>query len=401
MRKRGRKKVNKIRLTDQYLINVHAAVRGRRYLYDEVVPGLVVQITESGRKSWQVYKTFQRKPVRFTLGVFPIMSVAEARQAAIEVLAGMSRGIHPQEKRRTATAQAVTYREIFQRYFEEHLKPHTRSWEAAGKSFDLYFRELADRRVVDLTPFTVQQWFNRIATERGKATANRQFNTLRACIRWAVTCRLIDLDRDPTANVQTFKIEGSTRYLTPEEFQRLAKVLRENPGEVADAIWLLYYTAARKGNVLAMAWEELDIRAGTWSIPARKSKSGKALVLPLTKGALQVLERRLFATKSTGWVFPSCDSASGHVENIDHAWQGLREMAGIPDVRIHDLRHTAGSVLGQLGVGAFTIKAALGHSSVRTTENYTHPHCESVRRALEQAQEFHRTWEDEDHEAVG
>src|SRR3981189_1329674 len=93
----------------------------------------------------------------------------------------------------------------------------------------------------------------------------------------------------------------------------------------------------------------------------------------------------LYSLPSSGksdWVFPST-SASGHIVEPAKSWQRIRKRAGVPDVRIHDLRHTLASWLVGAGYSLPLIGRALNHSQIATTERYAHLALDPVREALE------------------
>jgi integrase len=111
-----------------------------------------------------------------------------------------------------------------------------------------------------------------------------------------------------------------------------------------------------------------------------ETKAGRPHLLPLP--AIAILET--VPSRGNGeWVFPS-DSASGHIVEPAKAWQRIRKRAGVPDVRIHDLRHTLASWLVAQGFNLPLIGRALNHSQVSTTERYAHIALDPVRVALEQ-----------------
>src|SRR5690606_7614983 len=135
----------------------------------------------------------------------------------------------------------------------------------------------------------IQGWLNNLGDRVGKATANRHFNNLRACLNWGVKQGHINLEVNPCDAVTVFKLEGRDRYLKPgAEFQRLKASLlveaKENKLEgqdAADVVWLLMLTGARKSNVLSMEWSEIDLARKVWIVPASKEKSGHTVVRSL------------------------------------------------------------------------------------------------------------------------
>src|SRR4029077_14721732 len=110
--------------------------------------------------------------------------------------------------------------------------------------------------------------------------------------------------------------------------------------DTRDVLALYLATGARRGNVNGMRWADISFELLTWRIPM--SKSGEGYDVALTPAAIEVLERRHETKGESEFVFPA-RSKSGHIVDIKKKWQKFRKRAGIPDVRLHDLRRTKGS----------------------------------------------------------
>jgi len=150
------------------------------------------------------------------------------------------------------------------------------------------------------------------------------------------------------------------------------------------------FTGARRSNVLAMEWSQIEMERMVWRIPV--TKNGDSQTIPLTPNCMEILRRR----KDDGeaherWVFPSDRKGRktgilGHLTSPKTAWARLLERAEIDDLRIHDLRRPAGSYMAIQGVSPTIIGKALGHRSVQATAIYSRLTQDPVRQALENAQ---------------
>ena len=134
-----------------------------------------------------------------------------------------------------------------------------------------------------------------------------------------------------------------------------------------DAILMLLYTGARKSNVLAMAWYDIDMDAKIWKI--LQTKTDENVTIALVEPALDILRERKEYSDSI-WVFPSPTSQTGHLVEIKTAWNALIKKAGITNFRVHDLRHTLATYLIANGADAFMVKRALTHKSLQSTQVY-------------------------------
>jgi integrase len=148
---------------------------------------------------------------------------------------------------------------------------------------------------------------------------------------------------------------------------------------------LSVFLGLRRNELLTLRWEHVDLYAKR-AIEIPDTKNRDPLILPLPSPAIAILEG-LAAEREDGceWVFPPRTSASGHVVAPGKAWQKIRAHAGVPDVRIHDLRHTLASWMVSQGKQNLPIVGkALNHRRMETTQRYAHLDLEPVRQALEQ-----------------
>ena len=132
-------------------------------------------------------------------------------------------------------------------------------------------------------------------------------------------------------------------------------------------------TGARRGETLAARWRDIDLEAGVWVKPGSTTKQKTTHRVPLSEAAVRLLaEMRQQAGADAEWLFPAPVKA-GPRTAIQEAWQELRTAADIPDVRLHDLRHSYASHPGLVGVDhCRSLARLLGHSTAATTHRYSH-----------------------------
>lgn len=390
--------IDRVFFTDDvvhHLQHNHASPHTFTWFQDEVIPELRLKVTADNRRIWYFYKTIDWESVSLKLGKddFPRVTARDARAIIEEILKRLAMGEHPRQTRRTALKKRLPdYRDVFAAYLKDYIKVHKRAKEAreTEQSYKRCHQRFAGKRVDEITRADIQQWVNKLGEERGGAAANREFRRLQGALHYGERTEMYRLDVDPTKYVQLFAEHSRTRYLSREEMQRLMEVLRTRPIHQQDIVMLALGTAARKGNVLAAEWSEIDFDTAIWRIPAEKYKTGKETVLPLHSGVLAMLKRRYETRTDERWVFPSESarlfgrpSKTGHITQIDHAWQVIRAEAGLHDVHFHDLRHTVASWLAIDGASAFVIMEVLGHSSISTTKRYTHLNKDASREAMQ------------------
>ena len=149
-------------------------------------------------------------------------------------------------------------------------------------------------------------------------------------------------------------------------------------------------TGARRGEVLNARWEQFDLEHGVWTKPAATTKQRRMHRAPISAAAVQLLRTiKASVPEDCPWVFPGYAKGKP-VHEVKRFWQSIREQAGIPDVRIHDLRHTFASLLVSGGMSLPMIGRLLGHTQVQTTHRYSHLFDDPLRAGLHQVDQLLR-----------
>lgn len=355
-----------------------------QWVKDDVYPWLYKRIAASGKASWVLYKHWKGRPLKIKISDCELMGELEARLEAVRLVKELQAGKDPIKEKREARKPELTLAALFEQYYDQHCVNNARPHEVRA-GYELHWKTIRTKRIGSLESSDVQKWLSTLGIH-SQSVANRQYNQLRACLSWGIRLKYMS-GPNPCEGVAKFQTQERKVYLQPSQYAALKLVLDRKPGEVADAIWLLLFTAARKSNVIKMEWSEIDFEHRLWLIPARKAKPRKPLVLVLTTRALAVLNRRKHYQEHSPWVFPAADDPTKHRTTIDAAWRKLRKEAGLDHVHIHDLRHTMASWMGINNAPSFTIQRMLSHASSRTTEKYTHLNMHAVRVEAEKAQD--------------
>jgi len=146
----------------------------------------------------------------------------------------------------------------------------------------------------------------------------------------------------------------------------------------------LLLSGARRGELLAAKWADIDLEAGVWVKPGATTKQKTTHRVPLSEAACRLLAKmRAQASDDTEWLFPA--RGGGHRQHINAAWIALRKAADLNGARLHDLRHTFATALASAGWGLPTIGALLGHTTAQTTLRYSHLMDDPLRAATERA----------------
>ena len=351
----------------------------RLYFYDAKEAGLVIQVTPTGRKTFQLFKWYKTKPVRITLGTFPDMTIEQARKQAQQHKADMARGVNPADEKRKAR-QEMTFEELFEIYMERHSKPRKRTWREDLDKFKTYLKPLGKKRLSEIKKSHISAIHARIG-KKHKITANRVLALISSVFGRAIEYGLYE-NLNPCRGIRKFPEKSRERFLQADELPRFFKALDEEPNEtLRDYLYISLLTGARRANVLAMRWNELNLEQGTWIIP--RTKTGDPQTVVLTPEAVEILKDRKKKASSM-FVFPG-KGKTGHLVEPAKGWKRILERAGIKGLRIHDLRRTLGSWQASTGSSLPIIGKSLNHKNASTTAIYARLNLNPVRESVQRA----------------
>lgn len=361
---------------------------GRATCYDTEIPKLAVRITSAGTKSFYVVKRTGREMVWFKLGLFPDMTVERARKEAQKSLAAFASDQNPAEVRR-AQKQEPTFAEMFKEYGERHgIKK--RSWTTDQSLYANHLQSLAPRKLTTISRSMISRILSDLERE-GKAGAT--INNVRALVS-SIYGRAIEWGHattNPVTGIRTRAKVKRDRFLQADELPRFFQSVAEEPNEtLRDYILLALLTGARRANLLAMRWGEINLADSVWRIP--DTKNGTPQNVTLSPEAVTILQARKEAAKPGAvFVFPGT-GASGHIEEPKKAVMRIMERAGIPygrndpdGVTLHDLRRTLGSWQAKTGASLAIIGKSLNHKSQQATAIYARLDLDPVRASVNTA----------------
>jgi integrase len=380
-------------------------------IYDIDLKGFGLRAAKRGTKSWFVeYRPGARgrgiAKRRMVLGAVGTLTPDEARAAAREILAAAALGDDPAAARSRAR-KTPTFRDFAERYLAEEavskLKPRT------VVNYRIYLHKhaapvIGSIKLDMVTPSDIAKLHQRIGQTK-PMTANRVVECIGSVYRYAATCGFVKRGHNPAAHVEAFREQRRERFLTSVELARLGDAIREAettgiPWEVdekkptakhvpkknrittigphaATALRLLIFTGARLREILGLKWNYVDFERELLLLP--DSKTGPKTIV-LNAPALAVLSElpRVGAYVIVG------DNPDRSRHDLNRPWRLVSKRAGIDGVRLHDLRHTHGSVGAGAGLGLPIIGKLLGHTQASTTQRYAHLDADPLRRASEQ-----------------
>lgn len=331
------------------------------------------------------------------LAAHGVITAEEAREWARLVIADATQGGDPQADRLERRG-GMTMVELCELYMAEgatmkkastlkidcirvdrHIKPRVGRMELSDVS-----RADMQRLMIDIANGKIRSESTR-RTRGGKHAASRTIGLLGGIFSFAIEREL--MTDNPVRGLKRYKDNRRERFLSAVEMARLGDVLARlekdggDPRHVA-IIRLITLTGARKNEIARLQWREVDLENGLLRL--RESKTGPK-VIRLGKGARALVAS--LPVHHREWVFPDRRHADRPVANLDWGWVNIRNQADLPDVRIHDLRHSFASVGVAAGEGLVLIGKLLGHEHVVTTSRYAHLSDDPVRAAADRISE--------------
>jgi len=364
-------------------------------VWDTLVPGFGLRVWPSGAKVYILKyrvgggrKGRIRKP---TIGPSSSMTVDEARSIARTWRAEVTMGGDPGGER-LRRREGRTVAELADRHLEDHAKVKNKALTVREitRYLEGYIKpQLGKLRVEEVDRTDIADLHQSLKdtpyqANRVLAVASTMFG-LAEKWRWRAD------GTNPCRHVERFREVQRERFLSSEELGRLGDVLAaveiesksEGPRKgkewwsVVPAIRLLLFTGMRLSEVLTLRWEHVDLERGYLRLA--ESKTGAKPVY-LSLPAIELLEA--LPRYESGWVIPGRKTGRRLV-GLQHAWERIRERAGLGDVRLHDLRHTFASEGAGLGEGLPMLGRLLGHHQASTTQRYAHLAADPMKRAAD------------------
>jgi integrase len=326
--------------------------------------GFRLRAADHGRKtrrSWIAQYRAKGRTRRVLIGSAETLTAEQARAQAKKILAQVALGNDPQAAKQTARLKgAHTLRSVAEDYLaarKAELRPASYRVTRLYLISAAYFGPLHTTAIGEITRADIAARLRTIARASGTVTASRARSALSTLFAWAMGEGLVEAN--PTI--------GTNRPADPTPRDRvlsdaeIAAIWTEaGDGDYGKIVRLLLLTGARRQEIGGLRWSELDLDKGLWALPKERAKNGRALLLPLSQMALDIIAMMLERV-GRDHLF-GARAASGFTHwGMSKSELDKRLTGKVAEWKLHDLRRTCATRMADLGVQPHVIEAVLNH----------------------------------------
>jgi len=345
--------------------------------------GLYLEISPRGGKWWRLRYMLKGKANMLSLGVYPDVSLKDARERRDEARKLIANGIDPSQARKDEKAEiaadAVTFEKVAREWFQK-FKENWSSGHAARtmRRFEMdVFPWIGTRPVRDILAPELLATIRRIESRGAIETAHRTLQNCGQVFRYAVASGYADRDisADLRGAIPPTKEKHHASVTDPKDVAALLRTIEAYAGSFVTmcALRLAPMTFVRPGELRHAEWSEIDLDKAEWRIPAEKMKMREQHIVPLSRQAVAILRELHPLTGAGKYVFPSVrTSARPMSENTVNA--ALRRLGYAKDEMTgHGFRSMASTLLNEMGWNRDAIERQLAHgerNAVRASYNF-------------------------------
>jgi integrase len=286
------------RLTDTTLRNLKPPAAGRIELWDTLLPGFGLRVTENDARTWFIMYRIgfgdSRTQRRYKIGDAKLMSLGEAREAARKGLGKVERGVDPAAERvqvQGVQAPPDSFAAVAEAYLQRYVAKNTRAstFRETRRIFDVDLLPVwGSRPLASLIRRDVVAVLDTIAGRGAEVQANRVLARLRTFFNWAMDEEY--LTTSPIARMKApTKEKTRDRVLSDEEIRTFWQATGELGWPFGHLFRLLLVAAQRRDEVAGMTWGELDFGRRAWTISKGRAKNGLAHDVALSELALELI----------------------------------------------------------------------------------------------------------------
>ncbi len=336
--------------------------------------GLALKVETTGRKLWRFRYTYNGKEAMISMGGYPEVSLAQARERRLEARKLLAQGVSPSEHRKTVkrdkTQAAANNFEAVSKLWLEQWKigksPRHVGYTERRLAADVY-PKIGHRAISDLQSLELVQIVKSVSARGARDLALRIHQTLNMIFRYAVAHGLAQ--RNPAADVKPSDILPSHKH---KNYARvgvgeLPQLMRDIENSTSTpqtrlTLRLMALTFVRTSELIEARWDEFDLEAGQWRIPAQRMKMKTPHIVPLSKQAIEALQALHAITGHTDLLFPGRNDATKPISN-NTILKALEIIGYKGKMTGHGFRGIASTALHEQGYNHEWIELQLAHSA--------------------------------------
>lgn len=351
-------------------------------VWDEELRGFGLRAYPNGRKVYIVKCRIKGQQRFITLGQHGPITADQARAKAYNILSEAKNGRDP-ARELDQVRKSPTMKELGERFLKEHVTVRCKASTQAEyrRSVELFINpKLGTRKACDIERKDIAEFHHNLRDIPYQA--NRTLGVLSKMFNLAEVWGLRPDHSNPCLHVKKYPEQKRERFLSPEEYITLGETLdaidmdgSESKSAIT-AIRLLMLTGCRLGEIMTLKWDYVDLKARELRLPDSKTGAKKVHFGETTVDVLKSVER----IDDNPWVITGRKDGA-RLTDLQHPWRRIRARAGLPELRIHDLRHSYASGALALGEGLPMIGKLLGHTQIQTTARYAHLASDPVKAA--------------------
>lgn len=354
--------------------NLKQYVNGRRIeLVSDERSGLYIELRDTSKEVGTYYLRFKdrtNKSCHQKLGRTNEISLADARKKVVEFKAKLANGVDttiPEASKK----EDMTLDALWVEYFD-FAKSTKRSWKRDEQLWRIRIQpRLGHLKLSEITVRQIQTLMMDIRKEGlSGASADHHGQLMRRLSRQAVKWNYLDVS---FANgIQLYHEFNQVNNIPNDvQLQKLLNVLQTDENrQICLLIQFLLMTGARRGEAVNMKFTDVSIEQKLWTVPHLSSKSKRPRSIPLNESALAVLAQ-IDRQPNDVYVFANPETGKPFV-SVFKPWDRIRTQAGMPNLRMHDLRHAYASMCVNNGYTIYEVSQLLGHADTRVTQRYAH-----------------------------
>jgi integrase len=327
--------------------------------FDDEVTGFTVRLRAGGSRKFYFRYKLGNRTYSIPLGNVGALDVDEARRMAKVLYGRVAKGENPAAEKAEVKARSdETFGQVVKTYLTwKRSQVRTSTYRDIARHLEQKFKALHPLHIGAIDRRTIAAQLSKMATE-APTQCNRARGSLSAFFDWARGEGLVE--HNPVeGTVKQVESKSRDRVLSDDEVRRLWKALGDAITDYSAILKILLLTGAREAEIARLRWSEIDLDRGVIELPPERTKNHRRHIVPISDEVRRILSS-LDRRDDRDLVFGKGD---GGFSGWSKSKNRLDAVLKISEWRLHDLRRTAATGMGELGVMPHVIEAVIGHVS--------------------------------------